>query len=200
MLSRIRAVLNFEFYDDTLFWAACCTGFFGFLRSGEFTTPTSKFDSRVHLALQDIQIDRHINPTVIFLRIKCSKTDPFRQGHTIRLGRSGKDVCAVKALLQYLHLRGGDAGPLFRYADGSPLTRAALTESLRSAVSRAGLQGNFSGHSFRIGAATSAAAAGIPDHLIKTLGRWFSNAYQLYIQTPNHIIENVPGRIVSNHI
>ena len=39
----------------------------------------------------------------------------------------------------------------------------------------------------------------IPDHLIKTLGRWFSNAYQLYIQTPHHIIETVPARIVCNN-
>jgi hypothetical protein len=196
VLSRLREVLNFECYDDTLFWAACCTGFFGFLRSGEFTTATGKFDSRVHLSVADLWIDRHVDPKVIFLRIKCAKTDPFRQGHTIRLGLSGHVVCAVRALLQYLQLRGGEAGPLFRHANGSPLTSATLTVWLRNAVSRAGIEGNFSGHSFRIGAATSAAAAGIPDHLIKTLGRWFSNAYQLYIQTPNHMLEAIPERIV----
>ena len=197
VLSRIRAVLNFECYDDVLFWAACCTGFFGFLRSGEFTTPNSKFDSRIHLAVDDLRIDKHVNPKVIFLHLKCSKTDPFRQGHTIRLGVSGNVVCAVRALLHYLHLRGGNAGPLFRHKNGSPLTRTTLTAWLRNAVSRAGIEGNFSGHSFRIGAATSAATAGIPDHLIKTLGRWFSNAYQLYIQTPSNILETVPERIVN---
>ena len=39
----------------------------------------------------------------------------------------------------------------------------------------------------------------IPDHLIKTLGRWFSNAYQLYLQTPHYIIETIPARIVCNN-
>jgi hypothetical protein len=65
------------------------------LRSGEFTTPNSTFDARAHLSVDDVQIDKHVNPKVIFLRIKCSKTDPFRQGHTIRLGVSGISIMAV---------------------------------------------------------------------------------------------------------
>jgi len=39
------------------------------------------------------------------------------------------------------------------------------------------IAGNFSTHSFRIGAATVAARNEIPDHLIQALGRWSSNAY-----------------------
>ena len=42
----------------------------------------------------------------------------------------------------------------------------------------------YSGHSFRIVAATTAACRGIQDSLIKTMGRWESVAYQLYVHTP----------------
>ena len=45
-------------------------------------------------------------------------------------------------------------------------------------------KGNFNTHSFRIGAATSAIDAGISDAQVKMLGRWRSNAYQLYTKTP----------------
>ena len=55
---------------------------------------------------------------------------------------------------------------------------------LRKGLQSAGLDmSQFSGHSLCIGAATSAVAAGVPDHLIKTLGRWCSEAYHLYIHT-----------------
>ena len=36
---------------------------------------------------------------------------------------------------------------------------------------------HYSSHSFRIGAATAAAAAGVPDWCIQGLGRWLSDCY-----------------------
>ena len=45
-------------------------------------------------------------------------------------------------------------------------------------------QSAYLGHNFQIGAASSAAAAGIPAYFIKILGRWESEAYHLYIRTP----------------
>ena len=55
---------------------------------------------------------------------------------------------------------------------------------MRQALSAAGLDtSGYSGHSFRIGSATSAARVGLEDSLIKSLGRWESSAYQRYIRT-----------------
>ena len=95
-------------------------------------------------------------------------------------------VCPVAAILSFIAIRPQHfTGPLFRFQDGSTLTKNMLITHVKRAVSAAGLNPHlYSGHSFRIGAATAAAQAGIPDHQIKMLGRWESSAYLLYIRTP----------------
>lgn len=45
-------------------------------------------------------------------------------------------------------------------------------------------QDHYAGHSFRIGAATMAALAGIADSTIQILGRWHSAAFLQYIRMP----------------
>ena len=52
----------------------------------------------------------------------------------------------------------------------------------------------YAGHSFRAGAATTA-AAGLEDSTIKTHGRWESSAYQLYIRIPKHHLKTVSSSL-----
>lgn len=89
----------------------------------------------------------------------------------------------------------GQAPDLFIYQDGSPLSRSRLSSFLQTTLQAAGIPGKFSGHSFRIGAATTAAQRGVPDHLIKTMGRWSSDAYLLYVRTPVDTILSVAERL-----
>ena len=168
--------------DHMMFWTACSLGYFGFLRASEFTVPTlSSFSSYLHLSAQDIVVDSPSAPSSMRIRIKGSKTDPFRKGCFIHIGLGRYPLCAVHAMMTYLAARGDALGPLFLFANGQPLTRTSLTDWLRQIMTSARIPGNFSS---RIGAATVAARSGIPDHLIQTMGRWSRNAYQLYIRTP----------------
>ena len=74
--------------DSVMIWAACCIGFFGFLRSGEFTVPSlEEYDPSVHLSLSDIALDSHTHPSILRIRLKQSKMDPFRLGVDIYMGK-----------------------------------------------------------------------------------------------------------------
>ena len=95
-------------------------------------------------------------PSFLKVYIKGSKTDQLRQGTTVVVGRTKSHISPVKSVLAYVACRGFKSGPLFCHQNGSPLTRSQLVNGLRSALSKAGVKcDNFSGHSFRIGAATS---------------------------------------------
>ena len=167
-----------------MLWAACCTGFFGFLREGEFTGDTIEcFVPMSHLAFTGFSVDSREAPRLISVRIKQSKTDPFRRGAVIHLGRTDKSLCPVSAILAYQALRGSRQGPLFMFNDGSPLSRRRLVAEVRQALFACGFDCNlYAGHSFRIGAVTTAAKHGVEDSTIRALGRWRSDAYQLYIK------------------
>ena len=128
------------------------------------------------------------------MRIKASKTDPFRKGCFVHIGRGCFPLCA---LLAYSAVRGNSGGPCFICQNGRPLSHTILTAWIREVLTGAGVSGNFSSHSFRIGAATVAACSSIPYHLIQALGHWSSTAYQSYIRTPSETLASLSPHLVS---
>ena len=141
------------------------------------------------------------SPQYLEVRLKASKTDPFRKGVSVYLGRTDADLCPVAAVLHYMVRRGSSRGPFFKFSDGRPLTRVRFVAGVRSAFQVAGIpSANYAGHSFRIGAATTAALCGVQDSLIKTLGRWESAAYTLYIRTPRETLCTVSRSLVARTV
>ena len=177
---------NLADHDYSMLWAAACMCFFGFMRAGELVVPSdSSFNPSCHLAFGDVLVDSRDSPNYLAVRIKASKTDPFRRGVQLYLGRTSNELCPVAAILTYMVNRGAGDGPFFRFADGRFLTRDRFVTAVRSGLMAAGVNPSlYAGHSFRVGAATTTANCGLQDSLIKTLSRWESSAYTLYIRTP----------------
>ena len=114
-----------------------------------------------------------------------SKCDQFGAGVCVHLGKTNSPMCPVTALLAYMASRRESPGPFFRDQQGRPLTKAVFIQDIRQALTRLGLPAEqFAGHSFRIGATTATAQAGLEDSVIQALGRWSSAAFLLYIRTP----------------
>ncbi len=170
MLRQLEEALRQGQYpevDKLMLWAAFTTAFFGFLRSSEFCSASKhSFNPQTTLLVENVTF----TGVIASIRIKVSKTDPFRQGQIIRLAASGSSICPVRALKKHMHNCPNGKQPLFTFQDTTFLTRQNISGLIKQLLGTSGLQG-LSSHSFHIGAATTAAAAKVPDWLIKTLGR-----------------------------
>ena len=58
------------------------------------------------------------------------------------------------------------------------------------------LLGDFSGHRFRMSAATTAAHVVISDHWIKTVGKWSSDEYKQYTGSSESVITSISQSLV----
>ena len=165
----VKSFLLFSTRATTSFTLA----FYGFLRTSEYTT---LHWSNVTLTAEKLSITLH-----------QSKIDPFRCGHTIHLHSTNSSTCPLPAFHLYSNLMRNKlpSALVFSAETFSPLIHCLLQQ--------AGLnQSDYASYSFRIGATTTAAAAGLPTLLIKKLGRWTSNAYRSYIHCPATITSSVP--------
>ena len=199
LLRQIRTALDSSAHQErTVLWAVSCTAFFGFFRLGELLVSSAQtFNPHVHLAWGDIAVDNPQAPTMLRLYLKQSKTDQVGQGAHIILGKTGQDLCPVGAVLSYLAERGPRPGPFFLDSSGCPLTKPNFVAEIRRVLETLGFpQDQYAGHSFRIGAATSAALAGVEDLMIQLLGRWQSAAFLRYIRTPQERIAAIAPLLV----
>ncbi|CAG2203843.1 unnamed protein product [Mytilus edulis] len=195
ILNKLCALLSKGIFSpvlDLMFQCAFKMAFFGFLRCGEFTC-RSYNDNSCTVLLQDITVD----PTKQFFifRLRSSKRDPFRQGVNITIYENDT-FKPVDTMSKYLSIRYNNGAlpksPLFVEDEfqSSPLSRETFISSLRQLLDTLGYNTvKFCGHSFRIGAATSAAACGVEDHIIQTLGRWSSDCYIRYIRTDAKVLK-----------
>ncbi|XP_073678908.1 uncharacterized protein [Garra rufa] len=165
--------------------------FFGFLRCSELTT-TSIFNPNMHPTISDLAV---LDDEVISYFIKQSKSDQLKKGHFIYIFNLQSTIQPFQTLLAFLQLRRSQSknpsDPLFTDDFNRPVSRFWFQKHLKVVLLLSGTPAdNFSSHSFRIGAATTAAQKGMSQQQIQTLGRWSSDAFKSYIRTDrSHIKE-----------
>ena len=171
-----------QLYDPTdqlLYWTGFTLAFFGFLRVGELV-PDCTNPAEPPLSLTDVQASE----AEILLRIVGSTTDPFRRGNTLHLYATGENICPARAVSRYLADRPTSRpnAAFLLHRSGEALTRRQFIDSLQKCLIAAGVPTAelYTAHSFRIGAATTAALNGVPEWLIQACGRWSSDCFRLY--------------------
>lgn len=172
-------------YQKRLLSALCSLAFFSFLRIGELTTSTGQHDNLIMLSQLDRLIDRQGKVQALQLSLYQYKHSNPGQPFVIYIYPENI-CCPVQLILDYISLRGYTQGPLFCWPDGRPISRAYFIEQLNAALKFNNLDSSlYKAHSFRIVAASWAAAKGFSDSQIRLLGRWKSNAFLRYIRTPS---------------
>jgi hypothetical protein len=195
LFRRIIFFLLSDPTDDNITMAAVCSlAFYGLFRIGELLPKSS-----ISLGLTTSEI-RFLS-RLLLIHLPASKGDVFRDGVTVRVPATGDFTCPhalLRRILITLRSSGRTGSNVF-YCKNRPLTAAVFNKRLRIIIAELGCRpSEYSSHSFRKGMATTLAVLGFPASLIRTLGRWKSLSYQLYVKVPDSQIVSVAHRLSSS--
>ena len=169
--------------------AALSLAFCALLRGGEVAVPSGQsFNPLQHLTRADVTLTRRANGAwVIRLRMRVLKGRVLTgKTHYVFISGGGTLLDPVAELLKYFEMDPVDEAdkretPLFRHANGTPFRREHVADMVKQLMAAIGLDpAHFGAHSLRIGGATAALAAGVSPSLIRILGRWSSDVYEIY--------------------
>jgi hypothetical protein len=171
-------------FEHAVKWAALMVAFFFLIRIGEYAW-SGGWDLEKVLAGADLSPKKKGEPCVrlaeadeVMLWFKSSKADQLKYGTARNHFRSGAELCVVEAL-QWLqtfapeHFEGSEKHlPLFRFADGTHLTKQMVGEILEQASIEVGMDlTRFRSHSLRCGGATALYHVKLDMEYINGLGR-----------------------------
>ena len=160
-------------YDLRLYKVMFSMAFHAFLRPGEMTG-----------LINNLQLDhcRLLKKCIIltFFKYKHHKGPPY----TIKVCETKSSDCPVYLLRKFLKYRRSKPGPLFCLKNGKHVTYSRFAKIFHCVISSININGKFSPHSFRIGAASWAAMNGASDDEIRRMGRWSNNSVLKYIRIP----------------
>jgi hypothetical protein len=174
-----------------LIWAIATVAFHGAFRIHELLCRTeSVFDPDFTLMTEDIRVVReHSNAEAkaLEVKLKCPKESKVGKSVIIEVFETKGTLCPVKAFERWRGTCTGRPGqPAFCDRTGRPVTGARMNSWLKILLGKHvdDKKGKFTGHSFRIGLATTLGALGFTTDDIKEAGRWSSSAYEVYMRLP----------------
>ena len=164
------------------------------------------FDATQHMTVEDVEFFCDARG-VEHARIRMRKRKDLRvlrgkQAVVYLSGGHGGFFDSVSELRAWIDLRRAagiaDDRPLFCHMDGSAITVSQLRDIVKELMSVVGLDPNVYGaHSLRIGGATAALAAGVQPALIRLMGRWSSDIYEIYCRMSQESALSVGAAIAS---
>jgi len=201
-MCALREQLNLNSPLDASVFSCLTTTFYCTARVGEFTVPTlSSFDPDTHVKLSNMSIERDRNN--LEMRVfRIPRTKTTREGEDVSFARQNGPTDPHHAFLEHLQINDpppGGALFAYRYKKGHrPLTKQKFIGRLAQAAKAAGMD-PLQGHGIRIGSTLEYLLRNIPLEVVKTKGRWASDAFQLYLRKHAQILAPYMQAVPSLH-
>ncbi|KAK4698077.1 hypothetical protein P7C70_g8110, partial [Phenoliferia sp. Uapishka_3] len=176
-----KALLPNASFDDLLFALICALGFCGIMRLGDGLIEYDKKEDREWrkvIKRSSVVLEPHVK---VQFFLPYHKGDRYYRGnHIILKPENSPSDFSIVDLFQ-LYLRRRDAlfpanDRLLIRKNGKPPLRSWVVPLIRKVAP------GVSGHGLRAGGATWLAMRGVPSDIIKRLGRWTSETWEVYIR------------------
>ena len=145
------------------------------------------FEESEHMTVKDVSFFFQNGARHAKVRMRKRKDLRVLRGKQVDVivAGGGTHFDAANELFKWIQLRRAmgipDDAPLFCHASGEMITVNEVRDIVKTAMEAAGFDPKrYGAHSLRIGGATAALAAGVPPALIRLLGGWSSDVYQIY--------------------
>ena len=192
-LISAKLKLNLTLPFDAAFFACLTTTFYSLARLGEFTVPTLKaFNPAQHVKRSDLshRVDRNSFEVSVF-HIPTTKSSC--DGEDVYWSSQPDPSDPQTALQHHFELNNpplSDHLFAWHHPEGLwPLTRLAFMTTLKKLCKALDVE-CFQGHGIRIGATLELLLRGVPFDVVKTIGRWSSEAFLVYLR--DHAIVMAP--------
>ena len=173
-------------------WRAALTfGMAALARGIEFALDGArgeKFTVSEHMTAKDVKLFQEsgfLNASIKMRKRKDLRVLRGKHSDVVLGGGGGGFFDPVDELMEWLRQRRAagipDDAPLFCHWDGRAFDVREVRAMVKACMEAVGLDpALFGAHSLRIGGATAALAAGVPPSMIRLMGRWSSDVYEIY--------------------
>jgi integrase len=147
--------------------------------------------------------DLEFNDNGLVVHLRRSKTDPEEHGWKVGIPYGlAPATCPVRAVEAWVEVLPIADGPLFRAVDRhgrihpTRLTAQSVALVVKKLMAKAGIPGDYAGHSLRAGLAPAAAAAGVPERAIMAqTGHRSLATLRKYIREGSLFLENAAAKV-----
>ena len=192
-------LLEISILEKTRLKTLILLSFWGLFRGSELCKSSGR---KNYLRRKDVRVCR-TGEGISYVKVvlRGTKTCQFKRT-AVYIYENETKYCAVSTAATYFKITKSrsDIGPNSHFFSWGTrvMSLRYFNIMIKLLASKIGLKPKFySSHCFRAGGATSATNRGIPPHVIKQMGRWSSNCFELYVKKPREALRKAQRSIIA---